>query len=207
MTLRKVQCMNYVRSGHHLLVRCLKSYFPDFRYCNKYHYCKTSPCPDPRTTFQKNHDYKIEILPDWLYLVQYRYPVSSLISHFKYRVEQHQNIEDTLEAWEDYAQQGMKMWADFARKWVNAQESPMILRLPYEQLVEEPMTALKTVYSYFTPEEELDEQRISEIICEQDISMKNTPEKFKYFNHDFCGRIERIGADQIQQAGYELQYQ
>jgi hypothetical protein len=74
---RKIPCVSFPRSGHHLLGRCLKQYFGrDFHYCpnvfRKAHF------KDPKTNYQKNHDFDLS-LPNtraWYYVIQYRHPLT-----------------------------------------------------------------------------------------------------------------------------------
>ncbi len=72
-----IQCVSIPRSGHHLLVRLLRSYYRSsdkhsrtFFYCGHYKSCKTHPCscltrgivrfrknrPEPLVILQKSHD-------------------------------------------------------------------------------------------------------------------------------------------------------
>ncbi len=80
---KKILNVAFPRSGHHLLEQCLRLYFRDqFHYCHFDHHCKQIPCTDPKTNFQKHHDYKLFLVnnPSTNYIIQYRHPIESLIS-------------------------------------------------------------------------------------------------------------------------------
>ena len=83
--MRNIQNITFPRSGHHLIERCIESLFlEEFHYCDYYRHCRQIPCSDPKTTFQKNHDFKLSLSQDkrFHYLVQYRNPLQAIASWY-----------------------------------------------------------------------------------------------------------------------------
>jgi len=110
----KIQCISFPRSGHHLLVNLLARYYGrvlslscgrtfndtsklftagPFAYCEcgVGGHCRQIPCCDPKTTFQKYHDMKLDlkINPSHSYIVQYRHPVHAIASWFMFSLKNH----------------------------------------------------------------------------------------------------------------------
>ena len=94
--MNKVQSVSLPRTGHHLLVNCLKNYFEEFKYCSFYNCCYKLECP-LSPVFQKNHDVSYHeifkngrpetvILPylspdlDKPYIIQYRKDAQSTLN-------------------------------------------------------------------------------------------------------------------------------
>lgn len=110
--MRKIQCVTFPRSGHHLLVNMLFKYFSkdvkypeilggethgkgkeiiragNIYYCEFYAHCLTSFCTDPKTNFQKNHDADDLSLknPDYYYIIQFRNPMHAITSFYNFEL-------------------------------------------------------------------------------------------------------------------------
>src|SRR4030042_821818 len=85
-TFRKTVCVTFPRSGHHMLVRLLTRYYagelgplqdsPKIQklaakhhyragklcYCEYYDHCRTVPCSDTNTNFQKTHALDLKLI-------------------------------------------------------------------------------------------------------------------------------------------------
>ena len=132
----KVICVTFPRSGHHLFARILAKYFSrdlydgyvkkstkhfvagTFCYCEYYRHCKSSPCSDVKTNFQKNHDFEGSLPNTRLlkYIIQYRTPVESLISNFEFDIKNSKRPNE-IEEWEKFASYGILYWKKFVNKW------------------------------------------------------------------------------------------
>lgn len=111
--MRKIICVTFPRSGHHLLTNALLKYYSkdlnfintdgekfnenqnvisagnSFQYCEFYNHCKQIPCIDQNTNFQKNHDFglKMDISDSQFYVILYRNPLESIVSLYKYALK------------------------------------------------------------------------------------------------------------------------
>jgi hypothetical protein len=111
--MRKVICVSFPRSGHHLLINILLKYFSSnvnypltsgentdrdcnrtliagkLVYCEYYNHCNTMPCIDKNTNFIKNHDFSLnlDILPDYYYIILYRKPIEAIISLYEFTLK------------------------------------------------------------------------------------------------------------------------
>lgn len=111
--MRKIICVSFPRSGHHLLVNFLFKYFSrdvdypelkgedarkkcdktlsagELHYCEFYNHCKSYPCIDPAINFQKNHDSLLDMQPKdgYFYIIMYRHPLESIVSLYKWNVK------------------------------------------------------------------------------------------------------------------------
>jgi hypothetical protein len=80
----RVQGVSFPRSGHHLLVKCVKQYFGKrLGYCGNVF--RGQDFLSDGITLQKNHDFDL-ILPissDARYLIQYRHPLEAIASWYR----------------------------------------------------------------------------------------------------------------------------
>jgi hypothetical protein len=94
----------------------------DLHFCEFYRHCGQIPCTDPRTNFQKLHDFDLTV-PNVVgrrYIIQYRHPFNSLISFYYWWLQlgetQKRPLEDTRDAWEDFLGEPPR-WRENLRKW------------------------------------------------------------------------------------------
>ena len=111
--MKKIECVCFPRSGHHVLANVLFKYFSgnidfmefygdqtrvlcnkvisagDFYYCACDAHCNNFPCIDKRTNFQKHHDYNLELgMKDgFKYILMYRDPLETLVSLYNYHLK------------------------------------------------------------------------------------------------------------------------
>jgi len=255
--MKNILCVTYPRSGHHLLVNMLLKYFsrdieyPDtddsrispngvndevitaggFNYCEFYGHCNSVPCSDPRTNFQKNHDFELRLRKDRnrKHIVQYRHPLNALISLYEARLETRASAgiqcEDSSREWLDFigccqlkdalgAWSRMRYrkvpgrilyWKLFSRKWILNGDLPDACHLSYERLTEQPARALAEVIAFIDPDENPDLDLIGEITARQNVhcgrNTRETLSAFRHYDEDFFCRIEESVAAELQALG------
>lgn len=187
--MRKIQCISFPRSGHHLSVNYLarffggdlsfdsrsietgidKSYFScgEFVYCEYYTHCGKVPCGDPKTTFQKNHDLDLTLpnIEGQYYIVQYRDPKDAIASNFKLDTQVLKTVEDSEKSWKEYYKGKMAYWESFYKKWVLQNKNPLTYYIRYEDLVAQPGKLVRDVMQFCDPDSLLDETRFKEVIA------------------------------------------
>ena len=129
---QNIQCVSIPRSGHHLLINLLFRYysgdpnFPindgtsrswsfkepvqagDFYYCEYYKCCQSIPCSKAPANCQKNHDFDLdlEINSSYRYIVQYRHPLSYLVSFYNWRFLHGEiygkDVKDSKDIWLEF---------------------------------------------------------------------------------------------------------
>ena len=179
--LRYVACISYPRSGHHLIVRVLESYFKEaFRYCNytyfKHHYeqpcehcCLTFPCIDPRVSMTKNHD--MELNGRWNkgipkvvgvpHLVLIRNFLEAVVSDYNLYVREN---PDSLATWYYFSKIKSGHYRRFARKWITGNDRLEKLTVCYEDLTSNPLSLFSEIITFFHPHEPLDLRRLQNSI-------------------------------------------
>src|SRR5665811_932873 len=137
--MRYVAGVSWPRSGHHLLVRIMASYFgPNFYYC-EYHgekdCCRNFPCSRRHQTFSKCHDFEgTHVRPSGTpILVQYRSFIPAVISWFDQRIAE-DGYEDSRDAFWQHAAEAARYYDIFAMKWIEP-TSNNCLKLRYEDLI------------------------------------------------------------------------
>jgi hypothetical protein len=162
------------------------SYFScgDLVYCEYYNHCRQSPCSDPRTNFQKNHDFglKLPILPNQHYIVQYRSPYPAIISRYKLEVEVFGTVEDSARNWATYLEKKFEYNKKFHQKWLSREDNPLLHKLKYEDLIANPFDEMRKVLSICNPRESVQERRLREVIERLDVEPKNSASSFKYYS-------------------------
>jgi len=187
--MRNITSVSFPRSGHHLLINILARYFGkdplyDSRsietgedrshftagrlvYCEYYTHCRKSPCSDPKTTFQKNHDFDLK-LPNkngQYYIVQYRNPKDAIASNFKLESQVLKTVEDSEASWKKYHKEKMIYWESFYKKWVLQNKNPLTYYVKYEDLVTQPGKVVRGVMQFCDPDSLLDKERLKEAIA------------------------------------------
>jgi hypothetical protein len=231
--LRYVACVSYPRSGHHLTVRVLKQYFKDsFKYCQYYNKsceecCQSFPCTDASVAMTKNHDMDlnrrmstgIPQVPGVPYLILIRNFLEAAVSDFNLYLRQN---EDSLEAWESFADRKLTFYQRFLHKWVLGRNDLEKLIVQYENLTMQPLEVFGQIISYFHPAEPLDEPRLQQIISDavlEDVKPtgievirqygvhnRRRLEDFKYYDPRYFARLEARLSHELTQLGYTLRF-
>ena len=186
-----VQNISFPRSGHHLLVNCLRAICPDtIHYCEYYTHCHRVPCVEPKTNYQKNHDLALTLQPsdNDYYLVQYRTPLESIVSwyiHYRKRMGMLRGLvreRNTRERWENYVNQKLEYWKNFIDKWVIRSPPKNVLYIAYPDLINNPVAALKHASGFVFKDYSVEVSKIQEVVQNQQISPKSDIKNFKYYN-------------------------
>jgi len=157
---------SWPRSGHHLLVRILESYFGKrFNHCEFYtpeSCCKTVPCSRAGlVNFSKNHDYKfaVPVLASQKYLIQYRKFCPALVSNYELFVRN--NNIDTQDDFRKLAESQAKKYSLFMNRWAGAEAAnTTLVGISYEMLTGAPADTLETVIGLFSPCEPVDREKL-----------------------------------------------
>jgi hypothetical protein len=166
--------VSWPRSGHHLLVRLLSSYFgPEFRYCDYYGgiegCCKSMPCTRAgEIHFTKSHDFDLDLPqnPGQKYLVQYRDYLHSVVSNYELSLLHQPPEQDTAENFVTFASEQFTGYRNFLYRWVESDFAKTQLLLSYDQLITYPKESLRLAVWWLDPETTLDEARIEKAVTE-----------------------------------------
>jgi len=164
--------VSWPRSGHHLLVNILKSYYgKTFRYCNYYNSvdcCRTIPCSRFRyINFSKNHDYRdiVPITDNRKYIIQYRKYMPSIASDFELYLRRSNRNNDTAVDFRRFATESAKNYLRFMERWSSAAATnTTFVRLSYERLIGSPEETLRTLVTLFSPSRPCDERKLASSI-------------------------------------------
>ncbi|MDH3378372.1 MAG: hypothetical protein OEQ39_15635 [Gammaproteobacteria bacterium] len=190
----QVICVSIPRSGHHLIVELLTSYFDDFKYCEYYvpeDCCKNIPCTKPKMNLQKNHDFDLS-LPvnrDWHYVIQYRNPLLSAMSDFELFLSR-RDVDNPKLVWYSYAVQRRNFWRSFIRKWGSKVNLRNVIVVPYEEVVDVPHRALRRLVSFFSGDDVIDSEMIDRVIRHRKVKATRSIEDFQVFNLPFLLFLE-----------------
>jgi hypothetical protein len=191
--LKKIQNVSFPRSGHALLRRCLQLYFGNrLRYCQYYKTCKKVPCKNPQTNYQKNHDFdlKLENNPRYNFLIQYRHPLESIISFYKFDLYHGFIKKDSKKAWELACKNKIDYWKKFVKKWVINNKNPNTLFIQYNKMIDHPEEKIKDAILYLAPGENIDGKKVKEIVREMNIKKRVYIKDFKYYDESFFRKME-----------------
>ena len=227
--MHKVQAVSVPRSGHHLLVNCLKDYFGDkLGYCGNVF--RTDPFSNSEITFQKNHDFSLDlpVEPGLKYLVQYRHPLESLISWYRWVVRNGIQAEmnygwrplinkkapfwslytrrNTQTRWHAFLEKRIPWWTKFISKWIIDIDHPSVCHVDYAGFIRDPFNTLSQVLIFFEPVEDLDKKRLLEIIAKHDIRPKSNIKEFEYYDERIFRNIEKELIDYLDTAGIRPLY-
>ena len=153
MKLPYVACVNYPRSGHHLLVRLLNSVIGEnFRYCSFYNAkqcCGVFPCNNSKINMSKQHDFNLDsnIPTDTSYIVQYRSFLDAVVSNFELHIGAHPQ-RDNPRGFALFAWRQQDWYNKWLKKWALGEDANRLL-LPYATLIERPDIALQRVAKLF----------------------------------------------------------
>jgi len=193
--LKKIQNVSFPRSGHALLRRCLQLYFGEkFVFCEFYSGCKTTPCINPQTNYQKNHDFDLKLVndPTLNYIIQYRHPMESLVSYYTQCLDDAVFEKDDRRQWAVFCADKLDVWKRFVSKWVTNNNNPNTLYVPFSDLIDNPETKLKEIIKYMDPLREPDTDRISEVVDEMNITPRSSIHDFKYYDRQFFKETEKM---------------
>lgn len=213
--IRYVSGISWPRSGHHLLVDVLQSYFgEEFNYCEFYKpvdCCKKSPCARaPKIKFSKNHDFesKAEFRKGTPYLIQYRSFVPSIISAFEMYVQSGQ--PDTPDSFQVFARYQTARYNAFLERWTFGPSAPKeSLLISYEMLTSESkIKVLTDIIAFFAPDHAIDDARLLKITMSVQkllVEAKKTTthldfgiratrvvEEFRFFDGDFFNELRSL---------------
>jgi len=168
--LRYIAGVSLPRSGHHLLGRSLKQYFgARFNHCEFYspkiECCRSFPCKWPeKTSFSKNHDVNRDLpqLPEQPYLIQYRAFLPAALSNFELHIRN--GFPDTAESLKHFLSAQFGVWQSFVEKWVTSPFGQDQLIVEYSQFMASPMETLSKVVQYFDPQNDVDVERLQQIV-------------------------------------------
>ena len=240
---RKIQCITFPRSGHHLLVNILLKYFSeniffpeisdtkvdkqcnkvvcggDFHYCEYYHHCRTSPCADPRTNFQKNHDFdgRVQNCRNNYYVIQYRHPLECLISFFEWwnaRARKHKTSQEDwfrfiygnpskklslghAKYWIkknvliSYSHPFLQSWRFFVKKWIIENKNPNTYTLLYDDLIHNSLRKAEEVIKFINPEKLIKIELIRDVCKHTTRQKKRDITKYRYWDYKLFRNMER----------------
>ena len=207
--LRKIQGVSFPRSGFNLLAHMLLNYFSgdpmakvnteqpniagDFGYCEFYKHCNQTPCTDPQVTFQKSHDFGLEMLQsDELdYMVLYREPLPAIISFFEAELAWG-NIaasNDNFEFWERYFRKRLEYYQMFKKKWVDDAPAKSHV-IKYEDLTSKPGDIFHALVEWMAPTRQADRALINRIVECRKVKSTRKPEDFRYYSNELQQRID-----------------
>ncbi|MBD3345351.1 MAG: hypothetical protein GF401_09850 [Chitinivibrionales bacterium] len=221
LLVKKIQCVTYPRSGHHLLADLLICYYAKdprtslsshdhfiavnrFQYCEYFNHCKTVPCTDHETTYQKNHDMHLDqpVNPDYNYIIQYRNPLESLVSFFTVSSVEHSWIKDEgVESWQKFSEENIVYWKQFAEKWLSRKQPLKALYVNYGDLLANPSQKLQEVIDYLEPGAPIDTVLIDAIVDSKRIHKRNHIADFKYFDSSFFSCLAKKVAGELDAIG------
>lgn len=107
--------------------------------------------------YLKDHDFGlargnsgISLEKENRYIVQYRHPIESIVSHYEMRLF-HGYDNDTEQSWKRFLDSSLNFWKRFVEKWCLRDLSPMglrVLRIPYSELCDDPLSVLRRVVEF-----------------------------------------------------------
>ncbi|MCX6722010.1 MAG: sulfotransferase domain-containing protein [Candidatus Staskawiczbacteria bacterium] len=221
--MRKIICVTFPRSGHHLLVNLLLKYYSkdlnyletsgdktdtlcsrvltagDMHYCELYNHCKQIPCSDPKTNFQKTHDFDLSLQPsnDFFYIILYRNPLDSIVSHFNYYLHNNMSsffasdVNFNRKGWEEFANKDIEFWKNFVKKWLVWKNDTNRIYVSYEELIKSPHISFINILKFINPNSKIDLNLLSALINRLNIEKKNNIKDFDYYNEGFFSDLEK----------------
>ncbi len=168
--MKHILSVSMPRSGHHLLVRLLRSYYGEqFSYCTTYgksrrDCCKKIPCievdkslDNSHIFMQKNHDFKLKspLLQDYKYIIQYRHPIPRAMSNFELFIKNGDDIKkrNTKLKFYNFLNNEADYYIGFYQKYIES-KFPNILLLKYEDLVDRPEESFRKVITFIQDDDE-----------------------------------------------------
>ena len=221
--MRKIVCVCFPRSGHHLLTNILFKYFSknaeflefsgessskrcsevinagNLFYCEYYNHCRSFPCTDKNTNFQKNHDYDLllNIQKGYYYIVLYRNPIESIVSLYEHITsDPYKNkmfghaIGYGKSDWEAFAKEAMVYWKNFIKKWIFPNSNNEFLFVKYEDIIETPLITINEIIKFIDPNNSVDFRILIDSIKKIKIDKKRNLKEFKFYDSSFFKSLE-----------------
>jgi hypothetical protein len=162
----------FPRSGHRFLRDMCTAYFGGGLKFRDVH--QKSGFSLEEANYIKDHDFGllshnkgIPILPEMRYLIQYRHPLESLVSHFEFQVK-HGLLNDTREAWDSFLPKHLEYWKNFVDKWcISTQKNDNLIlyKVRYSDLYIDTIPTMKEAIRFLTNEKLLiDEDRLEKTV-------------------------------------------
>jgi len=197
----------FPRSGHRLLKNMLMEYFGDELL---FHSKMVQRNTFDQSNYIKNHDNEllnslktgIEINDSWKYVVQFRHPIMSIVSYFEFHIRTRTHLNNQQE-FLSFLNSRINYWKRFIQKWTLTQ--PNFILIPYEQLIEDPLTKIGEVVRFMTESERIDMSKLMRSMekhrwplyrYKEDEKAKNISEPrkladFKYYDQGLFEDVER----------------
>ena len=182
----KILCVSFPRSGHHLVEKILREYFgPSFHYCDNNEHCKSVPCVDVGTNYQKNHDFELTTpkLEEYKYFIQYRHPLESIMSW--YELDLVMGIlpkgKDSYRTWLEMLNQQTFYWHSLVSKWLIINPPKKAMAVPYNELVSQMESTIKKLIHYMDDSHVIDEEKLKGIIHKKRQHKLRNFTEFKYY--------------------------
>jgi hypothetical protein len=184
-------------------------------YCESGHHCRQWPCPDSRTNFQKQHDKRLELqpLPGYVYLVQYRHPLESLVSYYSWTLKNRPtslpeagNSERNWLAFLGLANsqnipEQLAYWRGFVSKWVLSSMTYPRLSVSYSALVDQPEEQLADVVRFMTQTKTPDRALIRAIVKNMSVRRRRAIEDFRFYDRRYFSQLESLVAPELDALG------
>ncbi len=224
--------VSFPRSGHHLLVDCIRDVVgPELRYCESYGHCRRVPCPSPSTNWQKTHDFGLAVPIDGThrYIVQYRHPIDSIASWYRWELERGIRAEwngtmatrilrrvpgwpalavtvrpDTPARWGSFARDKLQFWRRFVDKWLLSTSDVDLLALPYDQLVSQPRVELGRVLGFVAPGLDVDSADLDRI--DRRSIAPNPPRPSPHHDPVLLAELEESVAAELRSLGIQRRF-
>ena len=152
-----------------------------FHYCEFYYSCRSHPCCNANNTFQKSHDFDLNlpIDPAMKYIIQTRDRLGLLISWFELRLQKQREC-DSPEGFEEFVRRNCQYIDGFQRKWLDGRLSNC-LRLDYDDYLRRPAELLADVVLFFDPNRVVNRSRVAQIVV--DVRPARDNNAFRFFDH------------------------
>lgn len=154
MRLNKTWFVSFPRSGHHMTIQMLRSYFgDDLRYVARY---ETDLQNHPETNLVKSHDFELVDVPtdEWKYIVLLRDPLEAIQSWYDLEVgDEKKSCEQDA-----FFKEKLEFWKGFVEKWVIGQQKRALI-FHYRQMTTRPIPTLARVIRHIS-EGPLDVERL-----------------------------------------------
>jgi hypothetical protein len=186
--MHRINTICYPRSGFRLLARVISAYFGDEYVLHSVYTNKTDR---QKATYIKNHDFELntDISSNDKYLIQMRYPLDSIVSYFELQVG-HFGQPDDKSQWMIFANARMDYWLGFYKKWIENNVSNS-LPVSYDDLVDNPIEACTNVIRFVSDKDEIDHDRIKEIVASKDIKASRNIKDFRYYDKVFFNELRQ----------------
>lgn len=158
MAIQRTVNVCFPRSGHRFLRHLCQAYFgSDLRFREEHQGFGYSY---EEANYIKDHDFGllngkagIGIVPENRYLIQFRHPLESLVSHYEFQLK-HGKVADSRAEWERFLTGRISYWINFVEKWcLPAELGSPFLRVKYSDLASDPGATLTRVILFITDDD------------------------------------------------------